>query len=135
MNHSMESAFADEVLAELGAQRSQGLTAKEVQRRAGITNSTWGNYFVQRTTRIPLSAMLAVSDALGVLPEEMIRRARVRAEGRAPSIEDRLAAMLSPEALAVVREEQARLDRERTDREGKFEDPPNESSGRPRRSA
>ena len=79
MNHDMEDAFADEVLAELAAQRARGLTAKEVQRRTGITNSTWGNYFVQRTTRIPFSAMLAVSDVLGVLPEDMIGRARVRA--------------------------------------------------------
>jgi len=77
----MESAFADEVLAEIAAQR--GLTAKEVQRRTGITQSTWGNYFVQRTTSVKLGAMLAVCEVLGVPAEEMIARARVRADRNA----------------------------------------------------
>lgn len=107
-NHQYESAFADEVLAEIGRQR--GLTIKEVQSRAGITSSTWGNYFRERTTRIPLGVMFAVSDALGVLPEEMMRRARLRAEelaSPAPTAAEltaRALSGLSPESQAAVRD-------------------------------
>ena len=121
MNRDMESAFADEVLAEIAAQR--GLTAKEVQRRTGITQSTWGNYFVQRTTSIKLGAMLAVCDVLGVPAEEMIARARVRADRNAAAEPvDELEAGLSPsgrraleKGRAAVREE---LDPQGTAREG-----------------
>jgi transcriptional regulator with XRE-family HTH domain len=109
-----DKAFADEVLAEMGRQR---LPRKEMERRAGITSSTWGNY-VTGASRIPLGAIFAISEALGVLPEEMMRRARLRADGLDPEAQPgstmaQLEAMLSPAARQVVEEERARLRAER----------------------
>jgi transcriptional regulator with XRE-family HTH domain len=128
-----DSAFADEVLAEIARQR--GLTRTEVQERAGITSSTWGNYFRERTTRIPLGVIFAVSEALGVLPEEMMRRARLRAdelEGQNPTLDPRLAGMMSPETRAHMEEQ---VERSRAERGGDVPQDPPGGTTKGRRSA
>jgi DNA-binding Xre family transcriptional regulator len=125
-----QHALAAEIRAEMAA-RSPRLTAREMQRRTGIKHASWRNWFVTAKNPVPYDELEAVCDALGVPLSELLRRAEVRRAGM--STTDRLEAMLSPEALAVVREEQARLDRERAG-EGDAEDPPANTSER-RRSA
>jgi DNA-binding Xre family transcriptional regulator len=128
--NELQYALAAEIRAEM-ASRSPRLTATEMMRRTGIKHASWRNWFVTAKTAVPLPELDAVCDALGIAPSEMMRRAEVRRASM--STTDRLEAMLSPEALAMVREEQARLDHERAG-EGDAEDPPSASQGR-RRSA
>jgi hypothetical protein len=73
-----DKAFADEVLAEMGRQR---LPRKEMERRAGITSSTWGNY-VTGASRIPLGAMAQLEAMLSPAARQVVEeeRARLRAE-------------------------------------------------------
>jgi hypothetical protein len=74
---NMEDAIADEILAEVARSR---VTAKAVQEATGISPGSWQNYFVQRTRHIPMPAFLSVCAVMRVLPEDMMRRARERAE-------------------------------------------------------
>jgi hypothetical protein len=124
-----QRALAAEVRAEMGRQK---VTAAAIQRALDLSSSAWGTYFVQCTRDIPLSVINGVAEHLGMTGGELMGRAD-EAIARMP-MEQRLAAMLSPAARAVVEEEQARLDRERAAGQGKNEDPPSASQGR-RRSA
>jgi hypothetical protein len=123
-----QRALAAEVRAEMGKQQ---VKAAAIQRALHISSTAWGTYFVQCTRDVPLSVINGVAEHLGLTGGELMRRADEAIA--AMPMEQRLAAMLSPAARAVVEEEQARLDRERAG-EGDAEDPPNASQGR-RRSA
>lgn len=73
--YSLQDALAAEIRAEMAAQR---LSAVEMQRRAGIKHASWRNWFVTATRPVPFPEVEKVCDVLGVAPEEMVRRARVR---------------------------------------------------------
>lgn len=99
MSNSLETALADEVLAEVARQR---VSAKEMQARTGIKPRTWENYLVNRSSRIPVSAIYAMADALGVAGSELMRRAEERAAGM-ETHEDRAEAALRRATPAAQR--------------------------------
>lgn len=111
MDTTLEHALAGEVLAEVARQQ---VTAREMQRRTGIKPRTWENYFVNRSTRIPLRVVWEIGDVLGVPGSELMRRAEARAGDLAAQHEadaERGLSSIDPELAERVR----RVDRESRD--------------------
>ena len=111
-----EHALADEILAEVARQRR---TSKSVQDESGVRARAWSNYLTTRNRHLPMPAVVAICDALGVKPSEMLRRAEDRVaqlnaqHGAGPRVDvDKILAE-SPE-LAAVRAEGQRVTARRT---------------------
>lgn len=76
----METTAASPLERALGQQvqfeaKRQGLSHKEIQARAGINDKSFRRWFVEGARHIPLSAILATAEALGVPASELMARA------------------------------------------------------------
>lgn len=102
MDSALERALADEVLAEVARQR---ITATEMQRRTGIKSRTWANYFVNQSSRIPITAVNAVAETLGLRGSELMARAEQRAAqaGTHDAQAERALSQMTPEGQALAR--------------------------------
>jgi hypothetical protein len=67
-----EDAIALVLLDEVKTQR---WTAMEIQKRSGIKAGSWGNYLVKRDRDIPTMAWVAIAEALGMTPDQVVTRA------------------------------------------------------------
>jgi transcriptional regulator with XRE-family HTH domain len=120
----IDLALAEEVRREIAG---RNLSAKTVYEALGISQSAYYNYFTAATRPIKLRVLFDLADFFGMAPEELIARARARAESASP-LED----LLTPQARDAV--EQGRAEVRRKAAEGDAEDPPDSTRGR-RRSA
>lgn len=97
-----EAALVDVILDEVKAQR---YTATEMQARTGIKSRSWQNYFRQRARPIPIKAVYAIADVLGMPGSELMRRAEERAAlpESAADLTERAISQTSPEAQEALR--------------------------------
>jgi transcriptional regulator with XRE-family HTH domain len=72
-----EAALASEVSAELGRQR---LSDQELGRRIGVSKNTAGR-IMNGLSAINARRLFRIADALGLPPEELVRRARLAMAG------------------------------------------------------
>lgn len=80
----LEQALAAEVRAQAAR---KGLSHKEIQASAGITDRSFRRYFVEASRSIPIATVVAVAEALGLTASELIRRAEL-STGWEPELEE-----------------------------------------------
>lgn len=73
----LQSAVAGEVLAEAARQR---ISARQLAAEAGVSHSSWKRWFGDANRNLPLDALHAVADVLGVSASELLRRAEEQME-------------------------------------------------------
>ena len=93
----LQYALAAEIHGEMKAQR---MTAIEIQRRTGIKQASWTNWFVTVKRPVAVSTVVLVAEALGLSTSELLRRAEVRVaqSPRVDPIEAELLEGMSPRA-------------------------------------
>ena len=74
--NQVERAVPDVLLE---AVKDERYTAGAMKERAGITPRTWSNYFTSHTSPVPIGAVWAIGDVLGIPGSELMRRAEERA--------------------------------------------------------